>query len=99
MRTAGVRELKAKLSEYLREVARGETILVTDRGRVVAELRAPGALPQDTDPEARRVRDLMAKGLLFRPALTKDRGALFRLHGPGFPPGTSQRLVDEDRDE
>jgi antitoxin (DNA-binding transcriptional repressor) of toxin-antitoxin stability system len=99
MRTAGVRELKAKLSEYLRDVARGETILVTDRGRVVAELRAPGIATQDIDPEARRVRDLKAKGLLLRPALTKDRSALLRLRGPGFPPGTAQRLVDEDRDE
>jgi antitoxin (DNA-binding transcriptional repressor) of toxin-antitoxin stability system len=99
MRTAGVRELKAKLSEYLRDVAGGETILVTDRGRVVAELRAPSTGAKDIDPEARRIRDLMAKGLLLRPALSKDRGALFRLRGPGFPPGTSQRLVDEDRDE
>ncbi len=40
MRAIGVRDLKANLSRYLREVERGEVVLVTDRGRVVAELRA-----------------------------------------------------------
>lgn len=41
MRTIGVRELKAQLSRALRDVQDGERYLVTDRGRVVAELRAP----------------------------------------------------------
>lgn len=42
MKTAGIRELKNNLSEYLREVRRGETVLVTDRGQVVAEIAPPG---------------------------------------------------------
>jgi hypothetical protein len=41
MKTVGVRELKNRLSEYLREVRLGTTVLVTDRGTVVAELRQP----------------------------------------------------------
>ena len=41
MYAVGIRELKAKLSEYLRRVRHGEVVLVSDRGRVVAELRAP----------------------------------------------------------
>ena len=40
MRAVGGRDLKANLSRYLREVERGEVVLVTDRGRVRAELRA-----------------------------------------------------------
>jgi prevent-host-death family protein len=36
----GVRELKAKLSHYLDRAAAGETIVVTDRGRAKAEIRA-----------------------------------------------------------
>jgi antitoxin (DNA-binding transcriptional repressor) of toxin-antitoxin stability system len=44
MRAVGVRELKNRLSEYLRRVRDGERVLVTDRGIVVAELRPPGAL-------------------------------------------------------
>jgi antitoxin (DNA-binding transcriptional repressor) of toxin-antitoxin stability system len=42
MRTVGVRELKNRLSEYLRRVRSGEGLLVTDRGEVVAELSPPG---------------------------------------------------------
>jgi len=41
MKTVGVRELKNRLSEYLREVRRGESVLVTDRGEVVAEFSPP----------------------------------------------------------
>jgi prevent-host-death family protein len=36
----GVRELKARLSEYLGKVAAGEIVVVTDRGRPVARLVA-----------------------------------------------------------
>jgi antitoxin (DNA-binding transcriptional repressor) of toxin-antitoxin stability system len=35
----GVRELRNKLSRYLRLVREGQTVLVTDRDRVVAEIR------------------------------------------------------------
>lgn len=38
----GLRDLKNRLSEYVREVRSGEAMLVTDRGEVVAELNPPG---------------------------------------------------------
>jgi antitoxin (DNA-binding transcriptional repressor) of toxin-antitoxin stability system len=41
MRAVGIKTLKNKLSEYVRLVASGETVLVTDRDRVVAELGPP----------------------------------------------------------
>jgi prevent-host-death family protein len=41
MKAVAVRELKNRLSAYLRDVSRGEVVLVTDRGQVVAELRRP----------------------------------------------------------
>lgn len=41
MRVVGIKVLKNKLSEYVRIAASGETVLVTDRDRVVAELIAP----------------------------------------------------------
>jgi antitoxin (DNA-binding transcriptional repressor) of toxin-antitoxin stability system len=43
MTTVGLKVLKNRLSEYVRMAAGGETILVTDRDRVVAELVPPGA--------------------------------------------------------
>ncbi|MCE9636623.1 MAG: type II toxin-antitoxin system Phd/YefM family antitoxin [Planctomycetes bacterium] len=41
MRSVGIKSLKDKLSEYVRIAAAGETVLVTDRDRVVAELVPP----------------------------------------------------------
>lgn len=37
-RTVGVRELKAQLSEYLRQVKAGETILITEHGRPIGRI-------------------------------------------------------------
>ena len=42
MTSVGLRELKNRLSEYVRHVRSGEGVLVTDRGEVVAELVPPG---------------------------------------------------------
>lgn len=39
MRSVGIKVLNSKLSEYVRIAASGETVLVTDRDLVVAELR------------------------------------------------------------
>jgi prevent-host-death family protein len=41
----GARELKTRLGTYLRRVREGRTVLVTDRGEPIAELRP---LPRDT---------------------------------------------------
>lgn len=41
MRSVGVKVLKNRLSEYVRLASAGETVLVTDRDRVVAELGPP----------------------------------------------------------
>jgi antitoxin (DNA-binding transcriptional repressor) of toxin-antitoxin stability system len=41
MKVVGIKELKNKLSEYVKLAKSGEVVLVTDRGDVVAELRAP----------------------------------------------------------
>ena len=41
MRSVGLKTLKNKLSEYVRLAASGETVLVTDHDRVVAEIGPP----------------------------------------------------------
>jgi antitoxin (DNA-binding transcriptional repressor) of toxin-antitoxin stability system len=41
MRAIGIKQLRDRLSEYVRLAAAGETVLVTDRDRVVAELGPP----------------------------------------------------------
>jgi antitoxin (DNA-binding transcriptional repressor) of toxin-antitoxin stability system len=41
MRSVGLKTLKNKLREYVRLATGGETVLVTDRDRVVAEIGPP----------------------------------------------------------
>ncbi len=41
MRAVGIKVLKNRLSEYIKMAAGGETVLVTDRDRVVAEIGPP----------------------------------------------------------
>jgi antitoxin (DNA-binding transcriptional repressor) of toxin-antitoxin stability system len=51
MRSVGLKALKNRLSEYIRLAAGGETVLVTDRDRVAAEIvpPQPGRGPLLTD--------------------------------------------------
>jgi len=41
MRAVGIKTLKNRLSEYVRLAAAGETVLIADRDRVVAQLGPP----------------------------------------------------------
>ena len=41
MRAVGIKVLKDNLSRYLRYVKDGETVLVTDRDKVIAEIHRP----------------------------------------------------------
>jgi prevent-host-death family protein len=98
MKTAGIRELKNRLSAYVREVENGETVLVTDRGRVVAELRPPGESERAATPGGLAYRRLVDAGLL-RPA---SRARSIRLADrPVYrlTRGTAQDLLDEERGE
>ena len=47
----GARELKNRLGHYLAVVKAGETVYVTDRGRIVAEMK-PRSLGRSTEAEA-----------------------------------------------
>lgn len=96
MRTIGVRELKANLSRTLRDVQRGEHYLVTDRGRVVAELHAVGAVSGGVDAVDAGLLKMAAAGEL---RLAERPRAPYRRTGPSFPDGTAQRLLDWDRGE
>ena len=96
MQTVGIRELKAKLSKYLRYARRGEVVLVTDRGRVVAEIRPP-AVPTSGDGGLAGLRTLIDQGLV-REGSPTDPSA-YRLSPLRTPDGTAQRMIDEDRED
>jgi len=98
MKTAGVREVKTHLSGYLREVAHGEVVLVTDRGRVVAELRPPGVVDREASATDFRYRQLIERGLVIPAAApgSVDWTSLPRVRLRGC---TSQELIDAEREE
>jgi antitoxin (DNA-binding transcriptional repressor) of toxin-antitoxin stability system len=50
MKTVGIKALKDNLSAYVRAAEAGETVQVTDRGKVVAELVPPRAPAQREKP-------------------------------------------------
>jgi antitoxin (DNA-binding transcriptional repressor) of toxin-antitoxin stability system len=96
MKTVGIRELKNRLSEYIRRARAGEGVLVTDRGEVVAEIGPPGQAVVDAS---------VPPGLV---ALA--RRGLVSLASPGdaklYPPLPRRRrryraaqLLDEERGE
>ena len=96
MRTVGIRELKAKLSEYLRHARRGEVVLVTDRGRVVAEIRSAMDRP-GLDDELAGLRVLVDQGLV-REGTPTDPSA-YRDSPLRAPDGTARRVLDLDRED
>lgn len=90
MKMAAVTELKNRLSHYLRLVARGESVMILDRGRPVARLtRAEG-----DDGE---LGDLIAGGLARPPlsALPKD----FFTRDLPRPRASVQEALLEDRSD
>ncbi len=95
MTSVGIRSLKNQLSRFVRRVAAGDRVLVTDRGRVVAALVPPPASEAAT--AGSRYAELVAAGII-RPPL--ERGdPLAALPSLRLPRGTAAALVNEDRGE
>jgi len=96
MQTVGVRDLKARLSEHLRNVRDGGAIVITSRGRPVARLvpagpPGPGGPPPELE---QRVWELAAGGFL------SWSGQPFQAPAPvasDTAQGTLSDLVVEDR--
>ncbi len=97
MRAVGVRDLKANLSRYLREVERGEVVLVTDRGRVVAELRAAPETAHVESEVEHRLRLLAARTPLS--VQERHNPAAYVASPLRAPDGTARGLLDAERGE
>ena len=91
----GVRELKNRLSEFLRLVRAGEVVLVTDRGEVVAEIRQPGNGGERTDLPAGLL-ELARRGMATLPE-PRPKGKMYPRLPKIAEDGTALRLLDEDR--
>jgi antitoxin (DNA-binding transcriptional repressor) of toxin-antitoxin stability system len=96
MRVVGIRELKAQLSQVLREVQRGEVVLVTDRGQVVAELRRPDRSIQPASGPERVLTRLAADGTL---RLRETVAEPYPASPLSLPDGSALELLSEDRGE
>ena len=96
MRRVGIRELKARLSEYVRQVRQGRTLLVTDHGEVVAELRPAGDAASQR--AARRLEEALAAGWLVAAECPADRRWL-ESPEPVVEPGAALKLLDAEREE
>ncbi len=96
MRSVGLKTLNNQLSRYVRMAAAGETVLVTDRDRVVAEIVPPREERSPFIADA-LLADAVRKGLLTPPAM---RGA-----GPPVKPppimslGELLQELDADRQD
>jgi antitoxin (DNA-binding transcriptional repressor) of toxin-antitoxin stability system len=97
MRAVGIKVLKNKLSEYVRLVAGGETVLVTDRERVVAELIPPreGRSPMLADAQ---LAEAVRRGLITPPA-TGGAGSPAPSRLPVAPFSELMAELDQDRGE
>jgi antitoxin (DNA-binding transcriptional repressor) of toxin-antitoxin stability system len=96
VKAVGVKQLKARLSEYLRLVKTGETVLITDRDEVIAELRPArrqSAAPLSLEDQLAGLADA---GETTRPSLPKGEWT-WKVRGLGLPAGTAARLLDEIR--
>lgn len=92
MRTASVTDLKNNLSAKLREVAAGESLVVTDRRKPVAVLQSLSGTLGDS-----RLAGLIAAGLV-RPAKTRlDVKAFLRLKRAACELPLSQ-AIEADRE-
>jgi prevent-host-death family protein len=90
-KTVGARELKIRLGRYLREVRDGRTIVITERGEPVAELRPI----EHAAGDAARLDRLVALGRLSRRPGARLRGFRpIRHRGPSL-----SSAVVEDRED
>lgn len=94
-RTVGVRDLKNQLSAHLRDVKAGVCLLVTERNRVIAELRPPAAYSAAHQPVS-QLDDWVNSGRLSPPKAPRRPMPSSPVD---LPAGTAQRLLDELRAE
>lgn len=85
----GIRALKARLSQFVRRAANGETIVVTERGRPVAEL-----VPHRSTELPGRLAELVRRGEVT--LATKPPG-LPRIRGRMRPGSSLSDVVVEER--
>ena len=93
MQMVGIKELKNRLTYYLKLTRRGDKIIVTDRGTPVAIIRSLDRLEEQTGLEE-RLASLAKRGLMRLP---RRRGKLARFGGIETRGKPASQLIIEER--
>ena len=96
MRAVALKTLESKLSEYVHLAQEGETVLVTERDRVVARLAPPLEERQPT-PDGGGLSEAVQKGWITLPPRRETQGPPPRI--PTMSWKELSRELDEDRAE
>jgi antitoxin (DNA-binding transcriptional repressor) of toxin-antitoxin stability system len=96
VKAVGIKELKARLSEFVRLAKAGETVLVTERDEVVAELRPARHRERPVDG-TQEVLDALADAGEVTRARAPKRGWAWKVRGAGLPAGAAGALLDQVR--
>ena len=95
MERVSISELKDQLSVYLKKVRDGQTVVVTDRNKPVAQLTP---IPK-SESESERIERLVAMGVLIRPKgppISIEEIRRMRPVAPGA--GVLEALLEERRE-
>jgi prevent-host-death family protein len=92
MSTVGVKELKNRLTHYLRRTKHGEEVIVTERGKPIALIQGIQSAEHIATREARLAR-LAAQGLVTLPA----RKLIKRIRPVKVSGPPVSRMIVEDR--
>ena len=95
MKAVGLKVLKNKLSEYVRMAERGETVLVTDRDRVVAEIVPPEKTRSPVLADA-LLAEAVRQGWITPPALSSPTPPP---RNPVMSVRELKRQLDDDRSD
>ena len=95
MLSVGIKQLKNQLSRYVRLAAAGETVLVTDRAKVVASLNAPPT--RSDDPDVAKIVDELVLDGTVTPARDRNRPLPTPLGGAKLAELLAE--LDADRDD
>ncbi len=96
IKTVGVKDLKNKLSAYLRDVRAGVRVLVSDRETVIAEIHEPYLDRSATASLNPPLCDWVKSGVVQLPLVEKKRLEKSPVHKPD---GTSVELLEQERGE
>lgn len=96
MKKINISQAKSNLSRYLKDVERGETVLIFHRDKPVARLEPVNWADV---PDEDRIRELVRLGIAKAPKKRLDLKAFLGMPTPRLPPGVAVRAVLQDREE